>query len=71
MIDHFEILFDTGSDVTLINWKALPQGAGPKALKMAKKINTVVGLGSPTHSVHLQGVRFPELSATCKIDKSI
>ena len=56
-----KVLFDTGLDVTLINWKALPRGCLPKK-ESNIPINMVHGNSPLTQMVELQKFCLPEFS---------
>jgi hypothetical protein len=55
-----KVLFDVGSQITLINPSALPPGATPKRMKQAVMVSTGAGLKPLQVAVSLDGVSFPE-----------
>jgi len=63
------VLFDTGSETTLIARKALPTGCNPKRSKTLSLRG--IGRTETSHKVHLEKVRFPEFSPTQCVDKPI
>ena len=66
-----KVLFDVGSQITLINPSALPPGATPKRMKQAVIVSTGAG-SKPLHlAVTLDSVSFPEFSPTRKLDSTI
>lgn len=60
-----KILFDSGSDVTLCNRRALPNGVCPK--KTHQPINGIHGSKPLTQEVLIRDITFPEFSNTQRV----
>ena len=65
------VLFDVGSQITLINPSVLPPGATPKRLKQVVMVSTGAGSVPLKVAVTLDSVSFPEFSPTRKLDSTI
>jgi len=63
------VLFDSGSDVTLIHPKALPKGANAK--RTSVHLRTLAGSTKITREVTLKDISFPEFSLTRRLDKEV
>jgi len=61
------ILFDSGSDTTLINQSALPKGAVAHIIAGGHKVNGIHGSAHLNQDVLMTGLCFPEFSPTQKI----
>jgi Aspartyl protease len=66
-----KVLFDTGSDKTLINKSALPKQAIPAKDKNPPNITRLHDTKPLDRYVMLDGIHFPEFSPTTKVAKSI
>ena len=62
-----KVLFDTGSDRTMINSKALPKGVTPMKKRDPENINGIHGAKVLDREVLLQGMIFPEFTSSIKI----
>jgi Aspartyl protease len=65
------VLFDTGSDKTLINKRALPKQAISAKDPSPSNITGVHGTKPLNHFVMLNGMQFPEFAPTTKVAKPI
>jgi transposase InsO family protein len=65
------ILFDSGSDVTLIRRKAIPQGIALTLLDDKRQVNGVMGSGIIKHKVLLYDLMLPEIHPTMRVVKPI
>ena len=62
------VLFDSGSDKTLWNRKALPKGVMPHTLKNGgSRVTGVHGTECLSHEVLFSGLSFPEFSSTRRV----
>ena len=59
-------LFDTGSDTTLVNRRALPKGAHPKTVS-GTNVTGIHGVQHLKQEVLLEDIGFPEFSPTQRI----
>ena len=66
----FKVLFDTGSENTFINVRALPKDVIP-SVEYSINIQTLTGMDKSDRSVLLKGISLPEFSPTKKIDIAI
>ena len=62
----FKVLFDTGSDKTLISQRALPIGANPKTID-ARQVTGIHGTQKLNQEVLLTDIAFPEFSPTQRV----
>ena len=61
------VLFDTGSDITLINKRALPKNAKPSIKRDQQAVTGVHGTKPLNREVFLEDTSFPEFSPTQKV----
>jgi Retroviral aspartyl protease len=66
-----KVLFDTGSDKTLINMHALPKQAVPAKDKNPSNITGLHNTKPLDRYVMLEGIQFPEFAPTSKVAKAI
>jgi hypothetical protein len=66
-----KVLFDVGSQITLINPSVLPPGTNPKRMEQAVIVSTEGGSKPLKVAATLDGVSFPEFSPTQKLDSTI
>jgi len=59
------LLFDSGSDITLYNRRALPKGCSPKSIHQS--VNGVHGSKPLTQEVLMRDITFPEFAATQRV----
>jgi RNase H-like domain found in reverse transcriptase/Reverse transcriptase (RNA-dependent DNA polymerase)/Integrase zinc binding domain len=61
-----KILFDSGSDHTMFNRRALPKGAIPKTVE-GKRIMGIHGMETHNNQVFLENISLPEFSASQRV----
>jgi hypothetical protein len=66
-----KVLFDTGSDKTLINMRALPKQAVPAKDKNPPNITGLHNTKPLDQFVMLEGIQFPEFTSTSKVAKAV
>jgi transposase InsO family protein len=62
-----KVLFDTGSDLTLFNERALPKNAKPKLHQKTQNVTGVHGTSTLKRQVLLENMSLPEFSPTQRI----
>jgi hypothetical protein len=60
------VLFDTGADVSMFNFRALPTGAHPKT-GLGTRVTGIHGAKVMNQEVLLSGITFPKFSGTQKV----
>jgi transposase InsO family protein len=63
----YKVLFDTGSDATLINDQSLPKNAKPRTLPSIQKMRTISGVTPMNKFVMLEDLSLPEFSPSQRI----
>lgn len=64
------VMFDSGSEITLFNSRALPKGANGKKLTRVT-LNTAGGWMNSLRSIELNGISLPEFSPTRRYEKPV
>ena len=62
------VLFDSGSDYTYVNQKALPPGVTPAKNQNAHTADTAAGLMTTKHTVLLSDITLPEFGKSLRFD---
>ena len=60
------VLFDTGSDKTMLNYRALPKGANPKTVE-GSRVTGIHGSETLNQEVMMSNITFPEFSPTQRV----